>query len=80
MGFPDCVRTHVLSGAKEYSGQLVSDLLGLGSQEQRAGDPATRYLVPVSECELSLTSILEDLARDTWTTPADHRPACCTGI
>ena len=79
LGFPDCVRSHVLNGNKDYSAQLVSDLLGLGAQEQKLNDPALRYLMPISECEAVLTSILEDLTRDPWTIPADQRAATCTG-
>ncbi len=38
------------------------------------------FLMPVVECELALTSILEELSRDPWPTKADERMACCTGV
>jgi protein transport protein SEC23 len=38
-----------------------------------------RFLLPVSECSLTLESILEDLRKDPWPVPADKRVARCTG-
>ena len=31
-----------------------------------------RFLMTVSECSFTLESILEDLQRDPWATPADQ--------
>lgn len=39
----------------------------------------SRFLLPVSECSLTLESILEDLKKDPWPVPADRRTARCTG-
>jgi protein transport protein SEC23 len=36
--------------------------------------------MPVAECELTLTSTLEDLSRDPWPTKPDERMARCTGV
>eukprot|EP00455_Lapot_gusevi_P039582 TRINITY_DN443_c0_g3_i1.p1 TRINITY_DN443_c0_g3~~TRINITY_DN443_c0_g3_i1.p1 ORF type:complete len:751 (+),score=216.56 TRINITY_DN443_c0_g3_i1:95-2347(+) len=80
LGFPECSRSHVLNGSKEYTPAQVADLLGLGPQEQKVPESHYRYLLPVSECEFTLTSILEDLGRDPWPSKADQRPARCTGV
>jgi len=38
-----------------------------------------RFLLPVSECSMTLESILEDLRKDPWPVPSDKRAARCTG-
>eukprot|EP00186_Timspurckia_oligopyrenoides_P002983 CAMPEP_0182448514 /NCGR_PEP_ID=MMETSP1172-20130603/27708_1 /TAXON_ID=708627 /ORGANISM="Timspurckia oligopyrenoides, Strain CCMP3278" /LENGTH=729 /DNA_ID=CAMNT_0024645409 /DNA_START=304 /DNA_END=2493 /DNA_ORIENTATION=- len=39
---------------------------------------AARFLQPISECEFVLTSILEDLNKDSWPVASTHRPKRCT--
>jgi protein transport protein SEC23 len=45
------------------------------------GDSTTlkRFLVPVSECEFALNSILDDLQSDPWPTKQGCRPERCVG-
>ena len=38
-----------------------------------------RFLLPVSECVMTLESVLEDLRKDPWPVPSDKRVARCTG-
>ena len=38
-----------------------------------------RFLLPVSECSMTLESILDDLRKDPWPVPSDKRVARCTG-
>lgn len=38
-----------------------------------------RFLLPVSECSMTLESILEDLRKDPWPVPSDKRVSRCTG-
>lgn len=38
-----------------------------------------RFLLPVSECVMTLESILEDLRKDPWPVPSDKRVARCSG-
>jgi protein transport protein SEC23 len=38
-----------------------------------------RFLVPVSECEFALSSILDDLQNDPWPVEPFHRPLRCVG-
>ena len=40
---------------------------------------ATRFMLPVSQCEYQLTNILEQLQRDPWPVANDKRPQRCTG-
>ncbi len=39
----------------------------------------SRFLLPVSECSLTLVSILEDMRKDPWQAPADRRANRSTG-
>lgn len=65
-------------------------MLGLSSQNRaapRPGQPmstsafgASRFLLPVQQCEFQLTGILENLARDPWPVANDKRPLRCTGV
>jgi protein transport protein SEC23 len=41
---------------------------------------ASRFLLPISQCEFQLTGILENLSRDPWPVASDKRPARCTGV
>ena len=45
-----------------------------------ASGPAGRFLMPVSEAEFHLTSILEALAKDPWPVASDKRALRCTGV
>lgn len=51
------------------------------SQPRPAGGQlgASRFLLPVSQCEFQLTSILEQLQRDPWPVANDKRAQRCTG-
>lgn len=40
---------------------------------------SSRFLLPVAQCEYTLTSILEQLQRDPWPVANDHRAQRCTG-
>ncbi len=65
-------------------------MLGLSSQNRaapRPGQPmppqsfgASRFLLPVEECEFQLTGILESLTRDPWPVANDKRALRCTGV
>ncbi len=49
-------------------------------QPQRQGQQgASRFLMPISQCEYGLTSILEQLQRDPWPVANDRRAQRCTG-
>merc|ERR1719284_703956 len=69
-------RAYAFRGNKDtvYSKQQVAYQLGFSTQNSR------RFLMPVSECEFTLNSILDDLSKDTWPVGAAQRPARCTGL
>ncbi|ORZ29506.1 hypothetical protein BCR44DRAFT_1449714 [Catenaria anguillulae PL171] len=45
-----------------------------------AAGAAMRFLLPLGQCEFTLTSIIESLQRDPWPVGADKRPARATGV
>ena len=47
--------------------------------KQGNAEALRRFLVPVSECEFALNSILDDLQPDPWPTKQACRPARCAG-
>eukprot|EP00127_Corallochytrium_limacisporum_P000551 Clim_evm7s18 gene=Clim_evmTU7s18 len=54
---------------------------GAPQQQPPPGRPlgASRFLQPLSQCDMTLTSIIEDLQRDPWPVAGDKRPLRCTG-
>lgn len=84
LGFTELHKSFVLGGHKEYTIDQVSDYLQVHSAPTMQGQPSPsgllgRFLIPLSECELNLTSIVEELTPDPWPTKQDERPNHCTG-
>ena len=42
--------------------------------------PAARFLLPVQQCELQLTNVLEQMQKDPWPVANDRRASRCTGV
>ena len=52
------------------------------AQQQAAGGATSqlrRFVLPLGECEFSISGVLDELQRDAFPPVADHRPARCTG-
>lgn len=88
LGYAECNKSYVFRGSKEYSPKQIQDMLSLTGgaraaprpgQPTPAGFGASRFLMPVQQCEFQLTGILEQLARDPWPVANDKRPLRCTG-
>jgi len=62
---------------------MIHNILGVSVKLDPRGDlPEAgigRFLMPVSECEFQLNSILDDLEPDPWHVLNDERNARCTG-
>jgi protein transport protein SEC23 len=76
-------KAYAFRGSKEYTAQQVAYQLGFGAKNDPRGNlgqaNAGRFLMPVSECEFTLNSMLDDLTRDSWPVGADRRTFRCTG-
>ncbi|KAK7387601.1 hypothetical protein VNO78_28514 [Psophocarpus tetragonolobus] len=91
LGFSDMSKVYVFRGSKEIPSEQVLDQLGLSASARRphkpapspipsAGFPITRFLLPASDCEYTLISLLDELQTDQWPVPPSRRPARCTGV
>lgn len=88
IGYMECSKAIVFRGTRDVTPEQMRELLGLGARTRpgqrapaSAAAPArqSRFLLPASECEFALQTILEELTIDPWPVPADQRPARCSG-
>ncbi|KAK9717986.1 GTPase-activating protein S23 [Basidiobolus ranarum] len=91
LGYGECPKSYVFQGTKDYSSKQIQELLGLSTNNLKSGvqQPnrqvssqfgATRFLLPIQQCEFTITSILEQLQKDPWPVATDERPKRCTGV
>ncbi|KAH6654937.1 hypothetical protein BKA67DRAFT_591570 [Truncatella angustata] len=93
IGYNECAKSYVFRGSKEYTAKQVQEMLGLlgpglrpGVPQQQPGRPplpmgaATRFLLPVQQCEFQLTKALEQLQKDPWPVASDRRAQRCSGV
>ncbi|KAL1219280.1 Protein transport protein SEC23 F [Cardamine amara subsp. amara] len=94
LGFSEMSKVFVFKGNKEVTKDQILDQLGLGASSRRAPAPGfpkgaqngfpsagvNRFLLPASECEYTLDSLLEELQTDQWPVQPGHRPQRCTGV
>ncbi|KAA3480329.1 protein transport protein SEC23-like [Gossypium australe] len=93
LGFSDMSKVYVFRGSKEISKEQVLEQLGLGSAGRRptVGYPkvlqngytntgVNRFLLPASDCEYTLDTLLDELQTDQWPVQAGHRASRCTGV
>ncbi|XP_044485969.1 protein transport protein SEC23-like [Mangifera indica] len=93
LGFSELSKVYVFRGNKDISKEQVLEQLGLSSSGRRAaggyqkGAPntfpnlgVTRFLLPASECEYTLNSLLDELQPDQWPVQPHTRPSRCTGV
>ncbi|KAG7583116.1 Zinc finger Sec23/Sec24-type superfamily [Arabidopsis suecica] len=89
LGFSEMSKVFVFKGDKEISKDQILDQLGLGGSSRRYtkgaqnGVPSSglnRFLLPASECEFTLNSLLDELQSDQWPVQPGHRSQRCTGV
>ncbi|KAL5702081.1 Protein transport protein S23 G [Ranunculus cassubicifolius] len=83
VGFTDCSRVVMFHGERELSSAQIQDFLGINRPKQhQLGKTASiqkpGFLLPVGECEFTITSAIEDIHSSAQTVPG-HRPKRCTG-
>ncbi|GMH38572.1 hypothetical protein BSKO_06456 [Bryopsis sp. KO-2023] len=94
LGFAECQKSYVFRGSKEYTPEQIAEQLGLANRAvpmTRTGAPgpvhanggaapaASRFVVPLGECEFQISGVLDELQRDCFPPVAEHRAARCTG-
>ncbi|KAJ4956849.1 hypothetical protein NE237_013632 [Protea cynaroides] len=94
LGFSDLTKVYVFRGSKDISKDQVLDQLGLSASANRPapGYPkgaqqglinsalVNRFLLPASDCEYTLNSLLDELQTDQWSVQPAHRALRCTGV
>ncbi|XP_048230694.1 protein transport protein SEC23 isoform X2 [Ricinus communis] len=91
LGFGQIPKTYVFRGSKDVSKDQLLDQMGFflkkpkpptgviaGARDGLSSESISRFLLPASECEFTLNSVLEELQKDPWPIPPDHRAARCT--
>ncbi|CAJ1949712.1 unnamed protein product [Sphenostylis stenocarpa] len=86
LGFTAVPKTYVFKGSKDVTkDQLLEQMsffvkkprpaVGVvaGARDGLSTDSISRFLVPASECEFTINSVLEELQKDPWAVPADQR-------
>ncbi|XP_059650955.1 protein transport protein SEC23 E-like [Cornus florida] len=93
LGFSDMSKVYVFRGSKQMSKDQVLEQLGLRGAGRRTGpgfpkggqgglpdSGITRFLLPASECEYTLDSLLDELGTDQWPVTPGSRALRCTGV
>ncbi|PRQ56788.1 putative von Willebrand factor, type A, Zinc finger, Sec23/Sec24-type, sec23/Sec24, trunk [Rosa chinensis] len=91
LGFSTIPKTYVFKGSKEVSKDQLLEQMSFflkkpkpatgviaGPRDGLSSESIARFLLPASECEFALNSVLEELQRDPWQVPADQRATRCT--
>lgn len=94
LGFSEISKSYVFKGSKDVTKDQILDQLGLldsapgrpkpvgviaGVRDGLTAKSISRFLLPASDCEFTLTSVLDELQRDPWPVQSDQRAARCTG-
>ncbi|CAK7349249.1 unnamed protein product [Dovyalis caffra] len=91
LGFGEIPKTYVFKGSKDISKDQLLEQMGFflkkpkpltgviaGSKDGLSSDSISRFLLPASQCEFTLNSVLEELQKDPWQVPPDQRASRCT--
>ncbi|KAJ8626048.1 hypothetical protein MRB53_019355 [Persea americana] len=91
LGFSHIPKNYIFRGSKDVSKDQILDHLNFflkkpkpitgviaGARDGLSSESISRFLLPASECEFVLSSVLEELQKDPWPVPADQRAARCT--
>lgn len=91
LGFGGIPKSYVFKGSKEISKDQVMEQLNFfakkpkpamviaGVRDGLSQESISRFLLPSSECDFVLNSLLEELQKDPWGGADDQRAARCTG-
>ncbi|KYB26644.1 protein transport protein Sec23A isoform X2 [Tribolium castaneum] len=88
LGTEGCSKSYVFRGTKDLTAKQIQEMLGIGkvavAQPQRGAPqapipPASRFLQPISKCDMSLTDLIGELQRDPWPVGQGKRPLRSTG-
>ncbi|GAV71834.1 Gelsolin domain-containing protein/zf-Sec23_Sec24 domain-containing protein/Sec23_trunk domain-containing protein/Sec23_helical domain-containing protein/Sec23_BS domain-containing protein [Cephalotus follicularis] len=91
LGFGQIPKAYVFKGTKDVSKDQLLEQMSFfvkkpkpptgviaGARDGLSSDTIARFLLPASECEFALNSVLEELQKDPWPVAADQRATRCT--
>ncbi|KAI4355995.1 hypothetical protein L6164_000049 [Bauhinia variegata] len=91
LGFGQIPKTYVFKGSKDVSKEQLLEQMSFfaqkpkpstgviaGARDGLSSESIARFLLPASDCEFALNSVLEELQKDPWAVPADQRATRCT--
>ncbi|KAH7655445.1 protein transport protein SEC23 protein [Dioscorea alata] len=91
LGFGQIPKSYVFKGSKEVTKEQLLEQMNFfvrkpmpnvgviaGPRDGLSAESIARFLLPASECEFILNSVLEELQKDAWPVPADERASRCT--
>eukprot|EP01103_Thecamoeba_quadrilineata_P000276 TRINITY_DN1022_c0_g1_i3.p1 TRINITY_DN1022_c0_g1~~TRINITY_DN1022_c0_g1_i3.p1 ORF type:complete len:507 (-),score=63.05 TRINITY_DN1022_c0_g1_i3:800-2320(-) len=74
-------KSYVFNGKKDFNSKQLQELLGFTlSNTQKRAQEQRRFLLPLSECEPILESVLEEIQRDVRSVRHQKRPLRSTGV
>lgn len=92
LGFGLLPKSYVFRGTKEVTKDQILEQMGFfagkakpktgviaGARDGLSAESIARFLLPASECEFMLNSVIEELQKDPWPVSADQRASRCTG-
>ncbi|KAI3894855.1 hypothetical protein MKW92_006488 [Papaver armeniacum] len=91
LGFGQIPKSYVLRGSKDYTKEQILEQMNFfakkpkpttgviaGARDGLSAESIARFLLPASECEFALNSVLEELQKDPWPVNPDQRATRCT--
>ncbi|PON95528.1 Sec23/Sec [Trema orientale] len=69
-----------ITGRRPAVGAASAAAGGFPVQNGFPGSGINRFLLPASDCEYTLNSLLDELQTDQWPVPPGSRPSRCTGV
>ncbi|KAK3133536.1 hypothetical protein QOZ80_6AG0537780 [Eleusine coracana subsp. coracana] len=92
LGFGLLPKSYMFKGTKEVTKEQVLEQMCFfagkkmpttgviaGTRDGLSSESIARFLLPASECEFVLNSVIEEMQKDPWPVPADQRASRCTG-
>ncbi|KAI3983856.1 hypothetical protein MKX01_011564 [Papaver californicum] len=91
LGFGQIPKSYVFRGCKDYTKEQILEQMNFfakkpkptagviaGARDGLSAESIARFLLPASECEFALNSVLEELQKDPWPVNPDQRATRCT--
>ncbi|XVF41273.1 hypothetical protein PTKIN_Ptkin01aG0267500 [Pterospermum kingtungense] len=92
LGFSTVPKTYVFKGSKDVSRDQLLEQMNFflnkpkpptgviaGARDGLSSESIARFLLPASDGEFAINSVLEELQKDPWPIPVDQRASRCTG-